>query len=502
MHIYPQRLSLVGLEVEIFKLVSFGAAPEQWAEWLRAPLEHAASRGDLDLVNRLLAAGANGGAGWKGCRGRTMLDAAALGGNAKVVSAFVRSGAAADINALTVSSRRSALYTATCCGHEEAARRLILAGADVNFYDPVDKCNILAKAVEAGHTQLVNDLLIRGALPNATDERGVTPLHVSAALGKEAILLALLLAGGNIDARDRDNRTPLIWAVVRGRSAAVRCLLAAGADCSIRQSDSYSALDLAAERGPIPILEAILQHGVDVNAQDPGGCAPLHTAALRDQGDAIRALVKAGADTELRANGGWTPLHAAARHRRCKAMEALLENKAAVNARFTQSGRTPLHRVCRDQLSGMGAAVGILLKWGADETATDNEGLTPEDVLGPTRENNPRCSPGEVERTRRLLKRAPADRSWRRRGWLVMLRLRADGGTRATSIRRARGSGVMNASCGGAGVPQEDQGFKMPRGESANCGGGSSGAGDLGTTVALLVGLDPEAVFRAVLGFL
>lgn len=33
--------SLEGLEIEILKLVSYSATPEQWKEWLRVALEHA-----------------------------------------------------------------------------------------------------------------------------------------------------------------------------------------------------------------------------------------------------------------------------------------------------------------------------------------------------------------------------------------------------------------------------------------------------------------------------
>lgn len=101
MHIYPRRASLQqgeGLASQLFKLVAYGATPEQWEEWLRVPLEHAASRGNLDLVNVLLGAGANGSAGWRGCRGRTLLDAAAVGGNGEVVSALIRAGAEPDVN--------------------------------------------------------------------------------------------------------------------------------------------------------------------------------------------------------------------------------------------------------------------------------------------------------------------------------------------------------------------------------------------------------------------
>lgn len=151
MHVYPRRGSLQGLEAELFRLVSYSATPEQWAEWLRVPLEHAAARGNLGLVDSLLRAGASGSAGWRGCRDRTLLDAAALGGNPDVVVALIQAGAGPDVHALSVSSRRSALYTAPCLGHAAAARQLILAGVDANFQDPIEKLRVVHKAVGEGY---------------------------------------------------------------------------------------------------------------------------------------------------------------------------------------------------------------------------------------------------------------------------------------------------------------------------------------------------------------
>ncbi|CAM9796486.1 unnamed protein product [Ectocarpus fasciculatus] len=85
MAIEEDRAALSGLETRLFQLVSEKATSAQWAEWLRAPLEHAVAEGDKDLALTLLKAGANGGAGWKGCDDRTLLQAAAEGGNAEVV---------------------------------------------------------------------------------------------------------------------------------------------------------------------------------------------------------------------------------------------------------------------------------------------------------------------------------------------------------------------------------------------------------------------------------
>ena len=82
---FEQRASILqGSEELIVKLVCEGTTPEQWAEWLRAPLEHAAAQANYKLVEKLLKAGANGKAGWRGCLGRTVLDAAAEGGSEKV----------------------------------------------------------------------------------------------------------------------------------------------------------------------------------------------------------------------------------------------------------------------------------------------------------------------------------------------------------------------------------------------------------------------------------
>ncbi|CAM9471104.1 unnamed protein product, partial [Ectocarpus fasciculatus] len=41
------RSRLYGFELEIFKLVRKKATSEQWREWLRAPLEHAAAEGNM-----------------------------------------------------------------------------------------------------------------------------------------------------------------------------------------------------------------------------------------------------------------------------------------------------------------------------------------------------------------------------------------------------------------------------------------------------------------------
>eukprot|EP00903_Cladosiphon_okamuranus_P018105 g16662.t1 len=438
MHPYPLRTCLQGLEVELFELVSTSATPEQWEEWLRAlfklvstgatpeqwgellrvPLEHAAARGNLDLVNRLLQAGANAGEGWRGCHGRTLLDAAAVGGNADVVSALVRAGAGKDVNVVSDASGRSALYTATYFGHQAAARQLILAGADVNFQDPVDKFGVLHTAVRRGYERLVNDLLRSGVDVN---ERhvvdGYAPLHFAAGFGFGGIVSALMLADADKNARDNDGDTPLIVAVVTGRLAVVEILVAAGADLEMRNTaDGWTAVHYAVAYGREEILSKLLSIGADKNARDNEGNTPLLMAATKDRGVAVETLVAAGADLHLGFfSNGWTPLHSTAAWGNEKMVAKLLSLGADKNARDDE-GNTPLMTAveagggvaeARGQLAvvktllaagadfsmhntnegctalhfaayfGHGDIVAILLSSGADKHALDSDGTTP-----------------------------------------------------------------------------------------------------------------------------
>ncbi|CAN0240580.1 unnamed protein product, partial [Ectocarpus sp. 8 AP-2014] len=196
----------------------------------------------------LLEAGADGSAGWRGCLDRTLLDAAALGGSEPVVSALLRAGAQTDVNTISISSKRSALYTATVCDHEHAARRL---------------------------DRIVSTLLLRGAYTDAQDNSGATPLIYACRSGHLSVVNTLLAAGAEVD--------------------------------TIRDVDSYSALDKAVCNGHVDVIGALLRHGADVNACDHAGFTPLHLAAQKDQAGAIDALMQAGPTSSPARAVRWRP---------------------------------------------------------------------------------------------------------------------------------------------------------------------------------------------------
>ncbi|XP_050839233.1 NF-kappa-B inhibitor delta-like isoform X3 [Serinus canaria] len=191
----------------------------------------------------------------------------------------------------------------------------------------------LLVAAAAAAPEIVRDLLVLGANPDAADHRGRTALHLAAAYGHPEILQAMMSSGVpvNVEARNFEGQTPLHCAVLahnaslhgghspvggsgggsptpQDRFRCVELLLQMGADSSSQDTkSSLTALHLAVRGGNFALAHLLLrQPGMAprlVNMKAHGN-TPLHMAAALpgtpSQEPLVRLLLAWGADPSAR----------------------------------------------------------------------------------------------------------------------------------------------------------------------------------------------------------
>ena len=109
-------------------------------------------------------------------------------------------------------------------------------------------------AVRRGNTEIVRDLLARGADPNARDRHGQTGLMLAAHGGHLATVHLLLDRGARLDITAKYGLSAVMLAVVAGHEEIALALARAGADLTLRGTGApgfagKTAADLAMARG-------------------------------------------------------------------------------------------------------------------------------------------------------------------------------------------------------------------------------------------------------------
>jgi len=117
----------------------------------------------------------------------------------------------------------------------------------------------LHNAAELGRNECAAILIEYGADVNATDARGLTPLHLTASL---AIAQQLIERKADINAESLAGATPLHLAAGNGSLDLVKLLLANGAALDKKDKEGRTAMKIAMENGEDEVVRYLRGQGV------------------------------------------------------------------------------------------------------------------------------------------------------------------------------------------------------------------------------------------------
>ena len=188
-----RRLIRAGADVNRATTTSIGSRP----------LGIAAVHGSTEAIDCLLAAGALVNS--RNSKGSTALHVASDHGKLEAVRSLIRGGA--DVNLVWISPQGvsiTALMQASKCNHPSVVEALLEAGADANFASPENGFTALMLACGVGSEVCVRSLLAGGADPRMVSLEGHTALSVAKDYNHPAIAALLeaklreLSAGGGV----------------------------------------------------------------------------------------------------------------------------------------------------------------------------------------------------------------------------------------------------------------------------------------------------------------
>ena len=228
-------------------------------------------------------------------------------------------------------------------------------------------------AVVAGNLELAQALAERGSDLEAKGHCGVTALHLAAEYNRVPLIEWLLAQGMDIDVRDEFGDSSLHSAVAHGCEEAARVLLDKGADLREKDETGSGLIHCVPIDGDFVLLRLLVEKGAEINAVAGDGTWPLRDACEVRNSEAVAYLLRAGADPNLTSTGG-IALFAAVASDSLECVRLLVEAGSDVNARDCDGW------TCLFHLRSVPVAR-HLLEHGADPALTDQCGSLPEDWM-------------------------------------------------------------------------------------------------------------------------
>ena len=299
----------------------------------------------------------------------TALLWAARWGHNSIVNALIGHGADRDVKN---DKGSTALHWAVRYEHSKTVQLLLEKGAKPNTERTVGLVAPLVVASAYGNNEIVKLLLEHPECNvNICIRGGEIPIHHAAREGCKDVMTTLLNHGAILDAKDDLGDTPLLLAAQNGHSELVYQLITRGADVNHRNHEGndtwYYAIDIKDNDLLETLLSACLVKKIDMTNRQP-----LCIAASIGRNDKIKFLLENNQNPLVKDGEENTVIHHAAMNDRYEVIEKF-NTKLPIDTQ-NKRGNTPLHVACS---KGFDRTVRALLNCNAKIDIKNNEDQTP-----------------------------------------------------------------------------------------------------------------------------
>ncbi|XP_077067659.1 ankyrin repeat domain-containing protein 27 isoform X2 [Siphateles boraxobius] len=221
------------------------------------------------------------------------------------------------------------------------------------------------------------DLHISGRLndpsivtPFSRDDRGYTPLHVAAICGQSLLIDLLVSKGAVVNATDYHALTPLHFSCQKGYQGVTLLLLDYKANTDVQDNSGNTPLHMACMYGHEDCVKALVYfdlHSCRLNVQNDKGDTPLHIAARWGYEGIMEVLLENGASTLIHNKAKETPLHCALNSKILSLLERKHNDSSKRESGFESPSRSPPPSDCSSRRSSMSSSSSLSVEAAAPD---------------------------------------------------------------------------------------------------------------------------------------